>query len=378
MKRLSAIFAILLAIGTSLSAQDNPSKYGISCVIEGDSMTVAIWCYWDSNHDGPCYAILSQSCNILVIDDIDSIPYERHGDTVVLLERIDTVRFVYRLPLGRFVSDDGIIDLRREDNWYPHRNDKVCFIYMSIYEYDKIAILNDYLLGVDVARKEGDFNIDKECDGIHLTLLPNHNVLSANITPWDDPIMNAATFNIVKLKAAEFDSAAQLSGNWEYINSKRDPNAADTAIFLEWGRDLDVTIEDMSECGFSNFGQIPYIELAGGDFCCTRLHHDSTYMVPCGMKMSKDGFIGGTIRDDYDYEQGYVYIYPYDSASKRVGRPYVYPTGPYWRPSMRAEFWGKDGWFYVEGILTNRNAGIEGNDYFYVYYKVRPKALRDN
>lgn len=378
MKRLSAIFAILLAIGTSLSAQDNPSKYGISCVIEGDSMTVAIWCYWDSNHDGPCYAILSQSCNILVIDDIDSIPYERHGDTVVLLERIDTVRFVYRLPLGRFVSDDGIIDLRREDNWYPHRNDKVCFIYMSIYEYDKIAILNDYLLGVDVARKEGDFNIDKECDGIHLTLLPNHNVLSANITPWDDPIMNAATFNIVKLKAAEFDSAAQLSGNWEYINSKRDPNAADTAIFLEWGRDLDVTIEDMSECGFSNFGQIPYIELAGGDFCCTRLHHDSTYMVPCGMKMSKDGFIGGSICDDYDYEQGYVYIYPYDSASKRVGRPYVYPTGPYWRPSMRAEFWGKDGWFYVEGILTNRNAGIEGNDYFYVYYKVRPKALRDN
>lgn len=82
-------------------------------------MTVAIWCYWDSNHDGPCYAILSQSCNILVIDDIDSIPYERHGDTVVLLERIDTVRFVYRLPLGGFVSDDGIIDLRREDNWYP-------------------------------------------------------------------------------------------------------------------------------------------------------------------------------------------------------------------------------------------------------------------
>ena len=171
MKKPLLLCFTLLALAVTSSAQNKPSTYGISCSIFGDSLSVAVWCYWDMSTGGPSYALLSHSCTILVVEDDDSIQYSRHGDTLLFLGRHDTVRFVYNLPLSSFRSADGVINLHREDNWYPHRNDEVEYVYISTDEDDYYTILNGELLDRDVKREEDFFNIEKKSDGLHLIFL---------------------------------------------------------------------------------------------------------------------------------------------------------------------------------------------------------------
>lgn len=162
----------------------------------------------------------------------------------------------------------------------------------------------------------------------------------------------------------------QLS-NYEYIISEREPNATDTVIFLEWIRTnaTFLTIENINECSYYTCEGYDFIQLGIGDFCCTRLHGDTTYMSPCSIRLNTDNFIGGTIYDESspDIEPAYVYIYHLDYITMKVGKPYIYETTPKWSPCYKDEFWGKDGWFYIEGYDYETKQ--------YVYHKVRPKEL---
>ena len=120
---------------------------------------------------------------------------------------------------------------------------------------------------------------------------------------------------------------------------------------------------------YYTFEGYDFIQLGIGDFCCTRLHGDTTYMSPCNIRLNTDNFIGGTIYDEssLDIERAYVYIYHLDYITMKVGKPYIYETTPKWSPCYKDEFWGIDGWFYIEGYDHETKQ--------HVYHKVRPKDL---
>ena len=172
MKKVFLICAALLALALGAEAQ---STYSMSCGIDEDSLGIAVWYYWDSTGGELNYVLLSHDCTILVIDDDDEVPYKRHGDTIFLFEQHNPIRFVYAIQLAKLRTIDGIIDLRREDNWYPHRNDDVDYVITSMWADNYRAILNGELLDVDVKKddKEGIYYcINKRHEGLHLILIP--------------------------------------------------------------------------------------------------------------------------------------------------------------------------------------------------------------
>lgn len=195
-------------------------------------------------------------------------------------------------------------------------------------------------------------------------------ISDTNDTP--EIFVETCPFDDLQISYAEFDSAMVQLSNYEYIISEREPNATDTAIFLEWIRNNSafITIENINECSYYTFEGYDFIQLGVGDFCCTRLHDDTTYMSPCNIHLNTDNFIGGTTyNESYSdtEEPAYIYIYNLDYITMKVGKPYIYKTTPKWSPCYKYEFWGKDGWFYIEGYDYETKQ--------YVYHKVRPKEL---
>ena len=175
MKKILFLCATLLVLTASAEAQSKASSYSMSCGIDGDSLGILVWYYWDSAGGVLNYVLLSQACTILVIDDDDEVPYKRHGDTVFLFEQHNPLRFVYAIPLANLRTVDGIIDLRREDNWYPHRNDAVEYVMTSMWADNYRAILNGELLDVDVKKDDEEgiyYDINKRHEGLHLILIP--------------------------------------------------------------------------------------------------------------------------------------------------------------------------------------------------------------
>ena len=175
MKKILMLYAAMVLFTTIVSAQSKPSTYSMSCEIEDDSLRVAVWCYWDTTSSTKNYALLSQYSTILVIDDEEEVHYKRHGDTIELLERHNAIRFVYTIPRENLRTIDGVIDLRREDNWYPNRNDEVEYVVTSMWADGYHAILNGELLGVDVKKEDEEgiyYAIPKKYDGLHLILIP--------------------------------------------------------------------------------------------------------------------------------------------------------------------------------------------------------------
>lgn len=175
MKKILMICAMMVVFTAIVSAQSKFSQYGMSCHISDDSLHVAVVCYWDTTISQKEYALLSQYSTILVIDDVEEVPYIRHGDTIELLEHHNEIRFVYTIPLANLRTVDGVIDLRREDNWYPNRNDDVDYVYTSMWVDGYCAVLNGELLGVDVKEDEKEgiyYDIFKKYDGLHLILIP--------------------------------------------------------------------------------------------------------------------------------------------------------------------------------------------------------------
>jgi hypothetical protein len=96
------------------------------------------------------------------------------------------------------------------------------------------------------------------------------------------------------------------------------------------------------------------LEIAIGDFCCTRLKGDTVDMQACMMALSADvpRFFAGV---NMEWGAGetevpaYIYFYLLLPDDEHVGKPYIYQTTPAWYPTGRHYFWAADGWFYIEG-----------------------------
>lgn len=183
---------------------------------------------------------------------------------------------------------------------------------------------------------------------------------------------NGIVWEDVMISEVEFQAAALDRNQWQMIRSERTPDKKDSSIVREWAKEIGEKDVDycMKECGYYNFeGNGSIIELAMGDYCCTRTHNDTTRIPACWMSLSTDNLLAGYFTDviywdaPFEEAEGIVYIYPYDYTSDKFGKPYIYKTPPRWYPCGES-FWGADGWFFIQGWDKDRN-----NE----YHRVRPK-----
>lgn len=184
-------------------------------------------------------------------------------------------------------------------------------------------------------------------------------------------IQNGMVWEDVRISQAEFEAASLAREQYQMIRSERTPDANDSAIVCEWAKEIGINFEDcMEECGYYDFEyKGSFIELAMGDYCCTRTQNDTTLIPACWMSLSTNNLLAGYFTDviywdaPFEEAEGIVYIYPYDYTSDKFGKPYIYKTPPRWWPCGDS-FWGADGWFFIQGWDRERHDE---------YHKVRPK-----
>ncbi len=183
---------------------------------------------------------------------------------------------------------------------------------------------------------------------------------------------NGIVWEDVRISEAEFEAASLAKNHYQKTRFERTPDANDSAIVREWAKEIGEKDEDycMKECGYYNFdGNGSIIELAMGDYCCTRTQNDTTRIETCWLSLSTDNLLASYFTDviywdaPFEEAEGIVYIYPYDYTSDKFGKPYIYKTPPRWWPCGES-FWGADGWFFIQG--WDKAGNVE-------YHKVRPK-----
>lgn len=100
----------------------NYNQYSMTCHLEGDTMRVFGTCYFSYENRYRDYLLLSQT---IKIGSFSLDQWQRNGDTVSFAGNPIKVEFAYSVPLSDFRASDGAIVLRREGNWYPHRNNEL-------------------------------------------------------------------------------------------------------------------------------------------------------------------------------------------------------------------------------------------------------------
>ena len=100
----------------------NYNQYILTCHIDGDTMRVSGTCYFSYENRYQDYLLLSSAINI---DSLSLDDWQRNGETVTFAGNPVKVKFAYSIPLTEYRASDGAIALRREGNWYPHRNNEL-------------------------------------------------------------------------------------------------------------------------------------------------------------------------------------------------------------------------------------------------------------
>ncbi len=97
------------------------NQYTLSCRIDGDSLLITGNCtfIYDNNFQENNYLLLSEAIHIQSLNISD---YQRIGDTLTFSHHPSQITFCYSISLADYRTADGAIVLRREGNWYPHRN----------------------------------------------------------------------------------------------------------------------------------------------------------------------------------------------------------------------------------------------------------------
>lgn len=98
------------------------NQYSMTCHLDGNTMRVSGTCYFSYENRYRDYLLLSQTIRI---DTLSLDGWQRNGDTVTFVGNPIKVEFAYSVPLSDFRASDGAIVLRREGNWYPHRNNEL-------------------------------------------------------------------------------------------------------------------------------------------------------------------------------------------------------------------------------------------------------------
>ena len=135
----------------------NYNQYSLTCHIDGDTMRVSGTCYFSYENKYHNYILLSSS---IKIDSFSMGDWQRKSDTIVFAGQPVKVEFAYSVPLSDFRTSDGAIVLRREGNWYPHRNSELLTANVHIEAEDY------YLIGGTVMTLAYE---------LHLILLPKEN-----------------------------------------------------------------------------------------------------------------------------------------------------------------------------------------------------------
>jgi hypothetical protein len=130
------------------------NQYSLTCHIDGDTMRVSGTCYFSYENKYHNYLLLSSS---IKIDSFSLGDWQRNGDTIVFAGQPVKVEFAYSVPLSDYRASDGAIVLRREGNWYPHRNNELLTANVHIEAEDY------YLIGGTVMTPAYE---------LHLILLP--------------------------------------------------------------------------------------------------------------------------------------------------------------------------------------------------------------
>ena len=189
----------------------------------------------------------------------------------------------------------------------------------------------------------------------------------------DMPVTQNCRMEDVEVTEEEFFKVMKSAEPQEnMIHEERTPDATDTAILNQWAQNLLMSFDMVSEdVAYQWYAPgLEYLEIAIGDYCCTRLKGDTVDMEACMMVLSASSphyFAGVNMEwGAGDVEvPGYIYIYPLLPDNRHVGKPYIYQTTPEWLPQGRHYFWASDGWFYIEGY--DRKNGCP------VYHKVRQR-----
>ena len=100
----------------------NYNQYSLHCHVDSDTMRVSGTCYFSYENRYRDYLLLSSS---IKIDSLSLDDWQRNGDTIVFAGYPVKVEFAYSVPLPDHRASDGAIVLRREGNWYPHRNSEL-------------------------------------------------------------------------------------------------------------------------------------------------------------------------------------------------------------------------------------------------------------
>ena len=100
----------------------NYNQYSLHCHVDSDTMRVSGTCYFSYENRYWDYLLLSSS---IKIDSLSVDDWQRNGDTIVFAGYPVKVEFAYSVLLSDFRASDGAIVLRREGNWYPHRNSEL-------------------------------------------------------------------------------------------------------------------------------------------------------------------------------------------------------------------------------------------------------------
>jgi hypothetical protein len=98
------------------------NQYSLTCHIDGDTIRVSGTCYFSYENKYHNYLLLSSS---IKIDSLSMGDWKRNNDTIVFSGQPIKMEFAYAFPLSDFRTSDGAIVLRREGNWYPHRNSEL-------------------------------------------------------------------------------------------------------------------------------------------------------------------------------------------------------------------------------------------------------------
>ena len=133
------------------------NQYSLTCHIDGDTMRVSGACYFSYENKYHNYLLLSSS---IKIDSLSLGDWQRNGDTITFAGDPVKVEFADSVPLSDFRASDGAIVLRREGNWYPHRNTELLTANVHIEAEDY------YLIGGTVMTPAYE---------LHLILLPKEN-----------------------------------------------------------------------------------------------------------------------------------------------------------------------------------------------------------
>jgi len=95
------------------------NQYFMQCRTDGDTLRVEGTVYFSYDNKENGYLLLTQTANI---DSLGIGDYQRNGDTITFSDHPARLAFSYSLPLNDYRTADGAVVLRREGNWYPHRN----------------------------------------------------------------------------------------------------------------------------------------------------------------------------------------------------------------------------------------------------------------